>query len=276
MAAEDDLIAAITAVLPAAAPGLVDVGIGDDAAVLPGGLLLAADMLVDGVHFDASIRTAEWIGARAAAANLSDIAAMGGEPICLTASLGIPDGFPDVAGLARGIGRHGVPLAGGDLSRAPVLVVSLAVLGRAERPLLRSTARAGDRLAVTGPLGAQAAGGYAADVEPRLAEGRRLAGVATAMIDLSDGIATDAARLAAASGLRARVYLERLPLAPGAGIEQAATGGEDFELLAALPPDVPVPAGLTEVGTLLQGEGIELLDGAGRPVGLTGWDHFRR
>ena len=272
---EHALIATIAAALPKPPAGAVEVGIGDDAAVLPGGLLLAADMLVDGVHFRVAERTAEWIGARAAGANLSDIAAMGGEPICLTASFGAPDGFTGVDALARGIASHGVPLVGGDLSRSPVLVVSIAVLGRAERPVLRSTAREGDLLAVTGRLGGQAASGYSAAVVPRLAEGRMLAGCATAMIDLSDGIATDAARLAAASGLRARIELERLPRAPDATIEQAATGGEDFELLAALPPGEPLPPDVTVVGVLERGSGIELQDGSGRPVALTGWDHFR-
>jgi thiamine-monophosphate kinase len=271
---EDDLIAAIAGALPGALPGQVEVGIGDDAAVLAGGLLLAADMLVDGVHFDGGGRSGEWIGARAAGANLSDIAAMGGDPLCLTASLGLPDGFADVAGLARGLASYGVPLVGGDLSRAPALVVSVAVLGRAERPVLRSTAHAGDVLCVTGSLGGQAACGYSARVRPRLAEGRALAGSATAMIDLSDGIATDAARLAAASGLRARIVLACLPRAAGATVEQAAAGGEDFELLAALPPDRPLPDGVTPVGELVTGTGIELLEGSVREVALRGWDHF--
>ena len=267
------MIAAITRAA-GCPPAGIEVGIGDDAAVLAGGLVLAGDMLVDGVHFHSGRSAAAAIGRRAAAANLSDMAAMGADPVCLIASLGIPDGFRDAADLAAGIASHGVPLVGGDLSSAPVLVVSLAALGRAERPVLRSTGRPGDRLAVTGRLGAQVVGGYALEVVPRLAEGRALAGVASAMIDLSDGIATDARRLAAASGVRAEIDLDRLPRAPGASVEQAATGGEDYELLAALPPDAPVPPGMTTVGRLVDGQGLVLRDRNGRPVELTGWDHF--
>jgi thiamine-monophosphate kinase len=95
------------------------------------------------------------------------------------------------------------------------------------------------------------------------------------MIDLSDGIAVDAPRLGRASGCGARVWLERLPRAPGATIEQAAAGGEDYELLAALPPGVALPPWLTAVGELTDGDAVELLDVAGVPVELSGWDHFR-
>ena len=109
---------------------------------------------------------------------------------------------------------------------------------------------------------------------PRLAEGRALAAVATAMLDISDGIATDVRRLAAASGTGAVVELERLPRAPGATVEQAATGGEDYELLAAVPADAAVPVAVTVVGRLTAGGGVLLLDGDGRPQALRGWDHF--
>ena len=121
----------------------VAVGIGDDAAVLPGGLVLAGDMLVEGVHFDRTRSDAFTIGRRAAAANLSDMAAMGAVPVCMLAAFGVPDGFEDVVALAAGIADHGVPLVGGDLTRADQLVVSIAVLGRADRPVLRSGGNAG-------------------------------------------------------------------------------------------------------------------------------------
>ena len=120
----------------------------------------------------------------------------------------------------------------------------------------------------------QAVSAFTAPVRPRLAEGRALAEVATAMIDISDGIASDAARLAEASGCRAVVELARLPRAPGASLEQAAAGGEDFELLAAVPPGMDVPVAVTEVGRLVKGEGVLLLDPGGSPVDLGGWDHF--
>src|SRR5690242_4839630 len=109
--------------------------------------------------------------------------------------------------LAR-MSEHGVPIAGGDLSRAPVLIVSVTAIGRSERPVRRSGGRPGDVLVVTGELGGQAAAGYAGRITPRIEEGCTLAAVATAMIDLSDGIATDAERLARASGTGAVVELE--------------------------------------------------------------------
>jgi thiamine-monophosphate kinase len=273
MLAEDDLVAAIAAIAGPARGG-VEVGIGDDAAILAGGLVASADMLVAGVHFDPARMPARDIGHRAAAASLSDMAAMGAEPVCLLASIGVPDGFTQVRELVAGIAEHGVLLAGGDLSRSPALVVSVTALGRAERPVLRSGGRPGDLLVVTGTLGGQAAGGYTQRVTPRLAEGLALATVATAMLDISDGIATDVRRLAAASGTGAVVELARLPAAPGATVAQAATGGEDYELLAAVPADVSVPVAVTVVGRLTGGGEVSLVDADGRPQPLRGWDHF--
>ncbi len=273
MLSEDDLVAAIAAAAGDAGHG-VAVGIGDDACVLDGGLVASTDMLVAGVHFDAARMPAADIGHRAAAASLSDMAAMGAEPVCLLAAFGLPEGFDGAVGLTAGMAQHGVPIAGGDLSRAPVLVVSVTAIGRADRPVLRSGGHAGDLLVVTGTLGGQAAGGYSARVTPRLAEGRALAGVATAMLDISDGIATDVCRLAHASGTGAVVELARLPVAPGATLEQAAAGGEDYELLAAVPDGVPIPVAVTVVGRLTAARDVVLLDGAGTPRALQGWDHF--
>jgi len=273
MLSEDDLVAVIAAVAGAGGAG-VDVGIGDDAAVLAGGIVASTDILVDGVHFDSGRHTVGDIGHRAAAASLSDMAAMGAEPLCLLAAFGLPEGFDDVRALASGMAEHGVPLAGGDLSRSDRLLVSVTAIGRAERPVLRSGGRPGDLLVVTGTLGGQAAGGYAARVTPRIAEGRALAAVATAMLDLSDGIATDAGRLAAASGTGAVVELERLPRAPGATVEQAAAGGEDYELLAAVPEGAELPVPVTVVGRLTGDAAVRLLDAEGRERSLRGWDHF--
>ncbi len=252
----------------------VAVGIGDDAAVLAGGLVLASDMLVEGVHFRRDRLDAHAIGQRAGGANLSDMAAMGADPVCLVAAFGLPPGFEEVDRLAAGIASHGVPLVGGDLSRSEQLVVSIAALGRTDQPLLRSGGRAGDVLWVTGQLGGQAASGFTAPVLPRLAEGRALRGVATALIDLSDGIASDAERLAEASGCGALVELERLPLAAGADIRQAAAGGEDYELLAALPTGIEPPVAMTAVGRLTAEPGTRLVDAAGAQLELAGWDHF--
>jgi thiamine-monophosphate kinase len=273
MLPEEALVSAIARAVGAPSGGVV-LGIGDDAAVLDDGTVASTDILVERVHFDLARLTPRDVGHRAATANLSDLAAMGARPVALLAAFGLPPGFEAAAEIAAGIAEHGVPVAGGDLSRAPVLIVSVTALGRAERPVRRSGGRPGDVLAVTGSLGGQAAAGYAGRVLPRTEEGRALAAVATAMIDVSDGIATDAARLAQASGTGAVVELERLPRAPGASVEQAATGGEDYELLAALPPGVDPPVPMTVVGRLTDGPDVVLLDAAGAPRTLRGWDHF--
>jgi thiamine-monophosphate kinase len=273
MLSEDALLAAIAAVAGEARSG-VEIGIGDDACVLAGGLVASTDMLAAGVHFDTARMSPRDIGHRAAAASLSDMAAMGAEPVCLLAAIGVPAGYASVADLAAGMIEHGVQLAGGDLSRSAELVVSVTAIGRAERPVLRSGGRPGDLLVVTGTLGGQAAGGYTARVTPRLAEGRALAAVATAMLDLSDGIATDVRRLAAASGTGAIVELDRLPRAAGATVEQAAAGGEDYELLAAVPAGASVPVPVTVVGRLTDTGAVTLVGPAGDVSALRGWDHF--
>jgi thiamine-monophosphate kinase len=273
MLPEEALVSAIARAVGEPSGGVI-LGIGDDAAVLDDGTVASTDILVDGVHFDLGRTSARDIGHRAATANLSDLAAMGARPVALLAAFGLPAEFGDVAEIAAGIGEHGVPVAGGDLSRSPVLVVAVTAIGRAERPVCRSGGRAGDVLAVTGPLGGQAAGGYTGRVMPRTEEGCALAAVATAMIDLSDGIATDAGRLARASGTGAVIELERLPRAPGATVEQAAAGGEDYELLAALPPDAVPPVPVTVVGRLTEAQDVVLVDAAGAPHALRGWDHF--
>jgi thiamine-monophosphate kinase len=274
MLPEDELVG-LLAQVAGASPELL-VGIGDDAAVLDGGLVVCVDALVDGVHFRSEALAARDIGLRAAAANLSDLAAMGARPLALLAAIGLPDGYVGVQELAAGIAGHGVPLAGGDLTRAPVLTVAVTALGRAARPVLRSGGQPGDRLVVSGPLGGQAASGYTLPVTPRLAEGAELALVAHAMIDLSDGIASDVRRLASASGTGAVVNLALLPRAPDATLEQAAAGGEDYELLAAVPPDAVLPAWATDVGELTEHPEVLLVDADGTARDLVGFDHFRR
>jgi len=273
MLPEDVLVSAIARAVGEPSGGVV-LGIGDDAAVLDDGTVVSTDILVEGVHFDLGRTTPRDVGHRAATANLSDLAAMGARPVALLAAFGLPPGFDDAAGVAAGMREHGVPVAGGDLSRAPVLIVSVTALGRSDRPVRRSGGRPGDVLVVTGPLGGQAAAGYAGRVMPRTVEGCALAAVATAMIDLSDGIATDAARLARASGTGAVIELERLPRAPGATVEQAATGGEDYELLAALPSGTEAPVPVTIVGRLTEGGDVTMVDAVGVPQQLRGWDHF--
>jgi len=240
-------------------PPADEVWIGDDAAVVAspkGALLFAVDAVVSDVHLDMSLGTLADLGWRAVVANLSDLAAMGGRPGHALVSVVAPRGT-DLELIYRGIAdasrRFGCPVVGGDLvSTGPKLnepasglsegtgptVVTVAVTGRCDRPVLRSGARPGDCIYVTGPLGASAAGrarkgrllsAYLRPV-PRLAAGEaaRLAG-ATAMIDVSDGFALDLHRLADASGVG--FELEKIPVADGATLEEALGGGEDYELV---------------------------------------------
>jgi thiamine-monophosphate kinase len=165
----------------------------------------------------------------------------------------------------------GVPVVGGDTTAAATVVLSVTALGRAERVPGRAGAQPGDVLVVTGPLGAAGAAfrGQAYVRPPlRLAEGRELARRAHAMLDVSDGLAADAAHIARRSGVRCVIDLERVPLAEGATLEDLGFG-EDFELLAA----VDDAAGLTVVGRVEEGEGVDILL-RGEPYALRGWEHF--
>lgn len=244
-----------------------------DAAVVEG-LVVTQDALVEDVHFRLDWMSYRDLGFRAAAVNLSDLAASGATPSALVVSLGAPPDttVEDLIELYEGIAETGVPVVGGDTTRAEKLVLSVTALGRSDRVPGRAGARPGDLLVVTGPLGASgAAFRQNRYVRPplRLDEGRRLARAAHAMLDISDGIARDADHIAHRSGVRCVVELDRVPLAPGATVDDLGFG-EDFELLAAVPePDFHV------VGRCEEGEGVQLLR-AGRPYALTGWDHFRK
>jgi thiamine-monophosphate kinase len=178
-----------------------------------------------------------------------------------------------VLALYEGMAETGVSVIGGDTSRAERVTLSVTALGRSERVPGRGGARPGDRLVVTGPLGAAgAAFRESRYVRPplRLAEGRALAAHATAMLDLSDGLAVDARHIADRSGCRLVIDLDRVPLALGARLDDLGFG-EDYELLAA----VPDPADHHhEIGHAEEGEGVELLH-EGRPTTLPGWDHFK-
>ena len=190
----------------------------DDAAQLGGGLVVTQDALVEDVHFRLAWTSYRELGFRAAAVNLSDLAASGAEPEALLVTLGAPaeTELDDVLELYEGLNEPGVPVVGGDTTSAPLLTLSVTALGRSERVPGRSGARPGDALVVTGPLGAAgAAFRQERHARPplRLEEGRRLAAVAHAMLDVSDGLAVDAAHLAARSGCKVEIELERVPLA---------------------------------------------------------------
>jgi thiamine-monophosphate kinase len=294
-------------------------GLGDDCAFVEAGgevLALSVDLSVEGVHFRREWLDGREIGWRAAAGALSDLAAVGATPIGLLASLAIPPESSSeepgcvMDGVGAAVAESGGVVLGGDLTAGPVLTIDVAVLGRVNRPVKRSGARPGDGVWVTGWLGASRAAlellraGRRPDTpvreafahpHPRISAGRWLAArEAHAMIDLSDGLAGDAAHLAAASGVALVIDLERLPLGSGVaaaaadlGVDPhrfAAMGGEDYELLVALPPgiseadttrfeqDIGIP--LTRIGSVTAGEGVSLRQGDER-VSLTGFDHFR-
>jgi thiamine-monophosphate kinase len=310
---EFDVIRRLSETLPPT-PEEVVVPIGDDCAVLrfgKGGLwVAAADMLVSGRHFKEEWSSPEDVGYKAVAVNASDVAAMGGRPRFVLASGGAPD--PEstlrcMEGVARACEELGIYPIGGDTTGASALTVDVAILGELERePMLRSGAKPGDLLAVTGELGASAAGLLALEngdnslsrlvrkhlrPEPRVATGLLAARLGIrAAIDLSDGLASDVRHVCEASGVGCRVELERLPVASdtreylkslGRDPEVvAATGGEDYELLLAASRDVAraladesdVP--VTAIGEMTAGSEALFLRG-GEPVdGLSGWDHF--
>jgi thiamine-monophosphate kinase len=248
-------------------------GIEHDAAVVDG-LVVTQDALVEDVHFRFGLLGWRELGARAAAVNISDLAASGADALALLVSLGLPPEteVEDVLELYAGLNEHGVPVRGGDTSRADRVLLSVTALGRSERVPGRSGARPGDLVVVTGPLGGAGAAfrnGSLAPMPGRVDEGKRLARVATAMLDVSDGLAPDAGHIAERSGVRLAIELERVPIPEGAELDDLGFG-EDYELLATTPD----PLGFTVIGRVEEGEGVELTLG-GEPYSLAGWEHFR-
>ena len=249
-------------------------GIADDAALFESGLVVTQDALVEGVHFTFDRISWRDLGYRAAAVNLSDLAASGATPDGLVVSLGASGGteLESVLELYEGIGEAGVDIVGGDTTAADRLYLSVTALGRSERVPGRAGALPGDLLVVTGPLGAAGAAfrqGRLVRPPIRLEEGRALAAHAHALIDISDGIARDAGHIAERSRCRLVIDLDRVSRAEGATVDDLGFG-EDYELLAAVVDSGP----FTVIGRCEEGEGTELLLD-GRPYELGGWEHFR-
>lgn len=324
---EFELLAKVWERLPAVGPR-VRLGAGDDAAVtVPrGATATSVDALVEGVHFRRDQAELRLVGRKALATALSDLAAMGAEPGEAYVVLGAPPELTEadclelVDGLVAVAVESGTAIVGGDVTRAPALMLSVTVVGHAAAPeqlVGRDGARPGDLLVLTGEIGAAAAGlllldrpeladsvgtetaerlrRRQLDPTPRLGAGRALAAAgATAMIDLSDGLGGDARHLAERSGVALRIDAGALPLAKGVAevaaaagrnpLELAASGGEDYELLAALPPErlgeasvaigEAAEATLTPVGEVLAGEGVEIRLPGGELMEAAGFDQL--
>ena len=281
-------------------------GVGDDAAVLDGGLLLCTDVLTEGIHFDLRWSTPADVGWKALAVNLSDIAAMGGTPraaVCAVVLGAGRKGEADdlAAGIMAAATELGCPLVGGDTAVGSTLTVTVTVLGDSPEggAVLRGGASPGDSIFVTGPLGGSRAAlgalrrGEAADPValarlqrpvPRLVEGRTAAAAgAGAMIDLSDGLSSDLAHLCRASGAGARLEASAVPIGPGATVDDALAGGDDYELCFTAPDPVRVAeafaaAGLhlpAPIGSITVGDEVLLgtPNGGSWPLAPGGWEH---
>jgi thiamine-monophosphate kinase len=290
--------------------------VGDDAAVVDTGQgdyrVFTTDLLVEGEHFDRRWSTPAQIGIKTLEVNVSDVAAMGAKPEFLLLNLALPRSTPAefVLELYRAMRErcdaHGITLLGGDTTRGPVVMISATLTGRTANPILRSGASPGDLIAVTGDVGAAAAAvaSYRAGQVPlerprlrhlepraRIDAVDALSRFAAALVDISDGVASEVRHICERSGVGARVDAARLPIHPDTdtvartvgltGIECGLSGGEDFELLFALPPHREAPlrsrfADFTVIGEFLPlDEGLVVVhpDGTRAPL-PAGYDHF--
>lgn len=286
----------------------VEVGIGDDGAVLQTpdtSEVIVTDMLLDGVHFDTRLTHASLIGRKAVAVNLSDLAAMGCRPTSAFVSLALPrdmsakqeflNGLYD--GIQSLLTEYRFSLAGGDTNvwNGP-FAINVCLTGRpmAQAPILRSNARPGDHIFVTGPLGGSFLSGHHLDFQPRIAAADFLCRTVqvNSMMDISDGLAIDLHRLTKASNVGASIFAERIPIShrvpaeatPPTRLQNALSDGEDFELLftisaaeadrlAEMSPK-PEHVDFVFIGTIIEGHGVMMsIDGKVSPLLANGWQH---
>ncbi len=314
---EQRRIARIAAILGNSVRPEITLGIGDDAAILDPRALRAGEQLVwtidasvQDVHFRPELLSWEDVGFRATVAAVSDLFAMGARPVAALVGWTLPPNVEEetidaiALGQRQAAGELGISIVGGNISTAEVLSLSTTALGATTRPVGRRGARPGDRLVLVGALGEAALGlswlmrGLPERLAARMIEawrrprvlaeaGLSLGAVANAMIDISDGLATDVGHLAEASGVHVRIDLTALAAlrsedaiaaaemirAPLDDLELA--GGEDYALVAALPPGTPVPEGAHVIGAFEEGSGVMVVDGEGKPRGHVpdGWSH---
>ena len=315
---EDELLAAIRRVLSVSDPAIV-VPVGDDAAVVragAGNLVLTTDTVVEGVHVDLATATPRDIGYKAVAATVSDLAAMAASPrfalssLTLSADVDAAWTMELFGGMREACDEFAVSLVGGNVSSAPVVSVTVMLTGEVApgRAITRAGAVPGDVVVVTGSLGGAAAGlrrtrdavhgrNVTDEVRdairrhqrptPRVGEAQVIARHgATAMIDVSDGLAFDVTRLCEASGVGVRLDLGTIPVHPAAAEGEALGGGEDYELIATMPSDAAASEAAAELREMfgvplttigrITASGLASVDqtGTSRPLERRGWDHF--
>jgi thiamine-monophosphate kinase len=285
----------------------VPMGIGDDAAVIdwPSGLspLFCSDLLAENTHFRRETHPPDSLGFKAIAINVSDVGAMGGQPRYCVLSLALPSDIEDtwidrfIEGIGEGCHRFDTRLVGGDTSRAAQIFIDVSMIGSVDagRAIGRNGARPGDSIYVTGTLGSARKGLELLGTvgpehpsvrrhlypEPRHRVGRALAGRATAMIDVSDGLSTDLGHILEASRVSAEIVPSSIPKDDGVALEYALHGGEDYELIvtsAERIPDSIDGVALTRIGTIIPSENLHqtwLVRESGREtLDAAGWQHF--
>lgn len=287
------------------------IGIGDDSCVLSDNTVLTTDAFVQGVHFDLKYMNFGNIGTRVVGATLSDLAAMGAQPICILVSLLLPPHFKieDVLecykSMERSAKRFNTEIAGGEVVNSPSFSLVLTAFGKTENPVLRKGANPGDRLFITGEIGLAEAGRLALkngldkivfkkaikkhlSPIPRLKEAKVIANFTSAMIDTSDGLSTDSFHLACESKVKIEIFFDRLSISSEAREiskileipleEFVLNSGEDYELLFTSKRSVPnriLKTRITEIGMVEKGEGVWLVkDGKKKEIKPRGYEHF--